>query len=92
MKIFISVPEGRCAACEFEIPGRPVVRHDQAFCCAGCASGAPCLCLYDEEQASDAVDGLGLAFPVAAPAPVEAPIEAPAVRTPREPELAAARA
>ena len=88
MKIFTSVPEGRCAACEFEIPGRPVVRHDEAFCCVGCAGGAPCVCLYDEEQASDAVDGLGLAFAV----PAAEPVEEPVARTAPERDLVAATA
>lgn len=36
-----------CATCEMPVQG-PVTRHDgEAFCCAGCAAGGPCVCSYD---------------------------------------------
>ena len=41
MKTFITPPRGRCASCEGEIPGRPVYRMDEAYCCLGCAAGGP---------------------------------------------------
>ncbi len=70
MKTFITPPRGRCASCEGEITGRPVYRMDEAYCCLGCAAGGPCMCTYEADLADDGVNGLGLAFPVEAPARV----------------------
>jgi hypothetical protein len=67
MKTFITPPRGRCASCEGEIPGSPVYRMDEAYCCLGCAAGGPCMCTYEADLADDGVNGLGLAFPVGAP-------------------------
>jgi hypothetical protein len=58
----------RCASCDIEIEGRPVLRMDEAYCCGGCAEGGPCLCTYEADLADDGVNGLGLPF--ALPAPV----------------------
>jgi hypothetical protein len=57
----------RCASCDIEIAGRPVLRMDEAYCCGGCAEGGPCLCTYEADLADDGVDGLGLPFLVASP-------------------------
>ena len=37
----------RCATCEIEIIGRPIIHVGLAFCCAGCVAGGPCTCSYD---------------------------------------------
>jgi hypothetical protein len=37
----------RCANCGAEIPWKPVVHREHAYCCGGCAQGGPCYCSYD---------------------------------------------
>jgi hypothetical protein len=45
----------RCANCDVEIAWTPVIGSDgQAYCCAGCAEGGPCACLYHEVWAGAA--------------------------------------
>lgn len=61
-------PLGRCASCEGRIPGAPVVRLDEAYCCLGCAVGGPCICTYESDLAEDGVDGLGMPFVMGEPA------------------------
>ena len=34
----------RCAACNDEILGTPLVRDGKCYCCEGCADGGPCSC------------------------------------------------
>jgi hypothetical protein len=63
---------GRCASCEGELIDRPIWRMDETYCCAGCADGGPCVCLYEPDLAADGVDRLGLPFPVDAPSAVPA--------------------
>lgn len=37
----------RCDNCGVEIPWKPVMHRDRAYCCGGCAQGGPCYCSYD---------------------------------------------
>ncbi len=34
----------RCASCNDEILGDPVIRDGKCYCCEGCAGGGPCDC------------------------------------------------
>jgi hypothetical protein len=70
MKTTTTPRRGRCASCEGELIGRPVYRMDETYCCAGCAEGGPCVCLYEPDLDEDAVDRLGLAFAMSGPIPV----------------------
>ncbi|MEP7361110.1 MAG: hypothetical protein ABI744_05965 [Chloroflexota bacterium] len=60
MHSYASPRRGYCASCEGIITGRPVYRMDEAYCCLGCAQGGPCVCTYEQDQADDGVDHLGL--------------------------------
>lgn len=64
MRMFRSPRPGYCASCEGVITARPVYHLDEAYCCAGCAQGGPCVCNYEADLADDGVDGLGLIAPV----------------------------
>jgi hypothetical protein len=70
MSAFITPRHDTCASCEIPLMGWPLYRSNEAFCCAGCADGGPCVCTYESDRA-DGVDGLGLPFgrPFATPAP-----------------------
>lgn len=41
-----------CTTCDHAVTGRPVFHLGLAFCCAGCAADGPCMCSYDEDDAS----------------------------------------
>jgi hypothetical protein len=60
MRMYKEPRRGYCASCEVLIAGRPVYRMDEAYCCAGCAAGGPCVCTYEADLAEDGVDNLGL--------------------------------
>ena len=62
MSAFITPRHDACASCEIPLLGWPLYRSDEAFCCAGCADGGPCVCTYESDRADDGVDGLGLPF------------------------------
>ena len=83
MSAFITPRHDACASCEIPLTGWPLYRSDEAFCCAGCADGGPCVCTYESDRADDGVDGLGLPFgrPFATPVPAArpTPTAAPAV-------------
>ena len=64
MRMFMTPRAGYCASCEGVITSRPVYYMDEAYCCAGCAQGGPCVCSYEADLADDGVDGLGLMAPV----------------------------
>jgi hypothetical protein len=51
---------------------------DEAYCCAGCVVGGPCVCDYEANLAEDGVDGLGLPFAVSARPFDAAPASEPA--------------
>ena len=69
MHVYASPRRGFCASCDGRITDRPVYRMDEAYCCAGCAQGGPCVCAYEADLAEDGIDGLGLPFPMGAGAP-----------------------
>jgi hypothetical protein len=77
MRMFRTPRPGYCASCEGAITSRPVYRMDEAYCCAGCAEGGPCVCNYEADLADDGVDGLGLIAPVRRVAPERAPLDEP---------------
>ena len=64
MRMFRTARAGYCASCEGVITSRPVYHMDEAYCCAGCAQGGPCVCNYEADLADDGVEGLGLMAPV----------------------------
>ena len=66
LRIYQEPRRGHCACCEFELTTRPVYRHDEAYCCLGCAGGGPCVCTYEADLADDGVDGIGMPFAVPA--------------------------
>jgi 6-pyruvoyltetrahydropterin/6-carboxytetrahydropterin synthase len=43
-----------CANCFIDFAWQPVMLEDEAFCCAGCAQGGPCICTYREEPVTAA--------------------------------------
>lgn len=42
----------RCATCEVSITSLPDWHDGQAFCCAGCLAGGPCICPGDAREAA----------------------------------------
>jgi hypothetical protein len=83
MRTFASPRRGYCASCDGVITDRPVYRMDEAYCCTGCADGAPCICTYEQDLADDGVDHLGLPFlvePVTATAEAERELQEVRVR------------
>ena len=40
----------RCACCDIELTGSPLMVDGKPFCCAGCAGGGPCICTYEGDQ------------------------------------------
>lgn len=74
MRTFASPRRGYCASCDGTLIGTPVYRMDEAYCCAGCAQGGPCLCTYEADLADDGVDHLGLPFLVKEDVPATATI------------------
>ncbi len=71
MHLFASPRRGHCASCDSAIPGKPVYRMDEAYCCLGCAQGGPCLCTYEQDLADDGVDHLSLPFAMNVVVPAE---------------------
>lgn len=67
----------QCSNCEEPIAGAPVYFDGEAYCCAGCVAGGPCVCTY-ELPADKPVDAL-LA------------VGAPALTTRAHPPVAATR-
>jgi chaperonin GroES len=39
-------PQWVCVNCAIAFGWQPVRRHDETFCCEGCAAGGPCTCDY----------------------------------------------
>lgn len=38
----------RCASCDIDLEGEPLVVDGKPFCCQGCAQGGPCTCTYED--------------------------------------------
>ena len=86
MNAYAEPRRGRCASCEGHLSADYLYRMDETYCCIGCAGGGPCVCLYEQDVASDGVDGLGLPFAMGSgdPVPSGEPSDS------RMPEVAAA--
>ena len=70
MRTFSQPRRGHCASCDGRLPGPPIFRRDETYCCLGCAENGPCICTYEQDLADDGVDHMGLPFlevPVASP-------------------------
>jgi transcription elongation GreA/GreB family factor len=52
----------RCVTCQVPITSHPECHDGEAFCCAGCVAGGPCICIRDAPVDETQGGAVGMAF------------------------------